>query len=599
MARITLTNNKEKFEKDIALNKKAGLNDYQIIEIDDFHLAVFKKRIIKTENLLKFDNGDFVSAVGTIIYKELFAEEALKKLYNDFDENISEIRKKSIGNYNVCIKKNDVIYFFTDKYNLINAYYYNSDSDWFISNSLSNTAILKDKLEIDENVLIEQSLLVEVVGNETMFKNIRKLYGNELIYIDPNNKLQFKEVPYKRKRWNNKNKTLDEIVKDYTEIVKDKARIISSVFGENIRIQQTGGLDSRSIHAAFKSVDCKLKTMYGIGNSLLTNTKQGDLDFNKLLDKKYKTALHLMNWKTDLKSDIRNWRKLFNKHGFSYLRYGGNKLLFDGFDGMIPDYPELILTGDFGENLKLREWATEQNKEYLPLDEILDGYYIKKRLNLDENTFSNYISFINSYKEKLIKYCNLFAVDYINGISLGQFDFFRYIHAKETDSLYVNMISQFSHSILFYGLEDLFEFPWDVSAEFRKNSKFQLNVIKSLYPEFIELPIFSHCNPRKLNNDLTIDSLCDNKIKSNPVGSIKRKYPRLFSCAKSIYRTFKPKEEDAIRKEMTKLIYRDLKEYNVIKPEKFGNDVKRLVRYTQYLYGIKWIMEEKKNNAIK
>ena len=48
-----------------------------------------------------------------------------------------------------------------------------------------------------------------------------------------------------------------------------------------------------------------------------------------------------------------------------------------------------------------------------------------------------------------------------------------------------------------------------------------------------------------------------------------------------------------IRQEMIKIIHKDLGEYNLINPERFGSDVKRLVMYTQYLYGIKWIMEEK------
>lgn len=591
MARITLTNNKEKFYKDIELNKKAGLVDFQTVECEGIYLAVYKKRIIKTENFVKFENGDFVSAIGTNIYKELFAEKALKELYLDFNGDISEIRNNSIGFYNVCIRKNSKIFFFTDKYNMLNAYYFNNKEDWFISNSLSNTAMLKEQLEIAENALIEQSFLMEVVGNETMFKDIRKLYGNELLLIDSRKNLQISEIPYVRKKIDN-NKALDEYVDEFTDIVKEKARIIGNIFGENIRIQQTGGLDSRSVHAAFKSVECKLKTMYGVGNSLLTNTKQGDLDFNKFFNAKYETDLYLMDWKTNLKSDIKHWKKLFNKHGFLYFKYGGSKSFFDEYDGNIPDYPKLIMTGDFGENLKLREWVLEQNKSSLSLDEIIEGYYIR-RLYLDKDGYSNYNNFKSYYKEKLIEYCVLFKIAYKNGICIDQFDFFRHIHVKESDSLYSNMINEFTHTINLYGLSELLEYPWNIPAKLRENSKFQLNVIKKLCPEFIDLPIFSHCNPRKLNEDFTIDPLFVNKSKISYIVALKRNYPKIFKIMKSIYHTFNPKEEDIIRKEMIKLIYRDLGEYNLIKPEKFGSDVKRLVMYTQYLYGIKWIMEEK------
>jgi len=596
MSRITITNCKKKFEQDLLLNKEAGLTDYQVIETDNIFLAVYKKRIIKTENVLKFDNGDFVCAIGTIIYDELFEEEALKRMYMDFNGDIQKFREFSIGNYNICIKKEGVIHFFTDKYNFINSYYYNSNNNWFISNSLANVAIVKDKLKIDEFPLIEQCFFYDTIGNKTMFIDINRLYGNEQIKIDKNGaNLKIDKIPYHIKKWDNTKKTNDEIVNDFKKNVSKNAKIIGSIFNENIRLQMTGGLDSRTVHAAFLNEGFKLKTMYGIGNSPLTNTKKKDLDFNKLFNKKYKTDLYLMDWKTDLKKDIKNWKVLFSKYGFQYFTYGGSKSIFAEYEG-INDYPQLILTGDFGENLKLREWAQNKNKELFSAEEIVEEYFFEGQ-KLDKSCYSKFNSFTDYYKSILSIYSKMFGIDTTNGISLQEFDLFRQIHAKEADSYYMNMINEFSHSILFFGIPDLYEYPWSVSAELRRNQKFQMHLIKSLCPEYSNLPIYSHSTHKIISKDLSLTTVNVNiEKKGRIIINLIKKIPKLFDLLKNIYLSINQSKNGIIRKKMIRLINTDLYQYNILNHEKYKGDVRQLVTYTQCLYGIKWIFEKRNSN---
>ena len=594
MSRITLTNCKKKFEQDILLNKEAGLTDCQVIENGNTFLAVYKKRVIRTENLLKFDNGDFVCAIGTIIYDELFEKEALKRMYMDFNGDIPKFRERSIGNYNICIKKGRVFHFFTDKYNFLNLYYYNSNNRWFISNSLANVAIVKDKLKVNEFALIEQCFFTDTIGTKTVFHGINKLYGNEIIKIEESSSiLKFEKIPFFIKKWNLQNNTIDEIVSSYKTIVKKNVKTVGNIFNRNIRLQMTGGLDSRSIYSAFFSVGFKLKTMYGVGNSPLTNTKLFDLNFNKLFNKKYKSNLYLMDWKTDLFKDIKNWKKLFFKYGFQYTTYGGSKSIFKEYEGKIPDYPSLILTGDFGENLKLREWAQNKNKINLSLKEIVKEYYCERQ-KLNNTCYNNLDSFKKYYEKRLLTYCTVLGINMINGINLDDFDLLRQINAKEADSYYMNMISEFSHSILFFGIPDLYEYPWSVPAELRRNQKFQMHLIKALIPEFIDLPIYSHSTHKLIRKDLSIITVKRNVEKKEvPILNLIKKYSKLFDLLKNIYFRINPSKNDIIRKKMIKLINKDLNKYNILNHEKYEGDIRQLVTYTQCLYGIKWIFEKR------
>jgi len=554
MARLTITNNKEKFHQDIELNKKAGLEDYQIIRNNGIYLVVYKKRIIKTDNLIKFENGDFVSAVGTIIYKEHFAAKALEHLYWDFDENIKKIREYSIGNYCICIKKSERIYCFTDKYNVINVYYYKNNDDWFLTNSLANVLHSRNQVDINEYPFIEEVFQVGGIGRNTIVKGVVQLVGNDHVLIDGYNSFTIIAKEYQRRKWNHKGQKIDVLAQEYARKIKKYTNLIVKHFGENIRIQQTGGLDSRTIAAAVLSQGCIPKTMYGVGNSLLTNTKKEDLDFNKVFATMYDIDFYEMDWRTNLKEDIRKWKDLFNKFGFHYIKYGGGQKHFTEYDGQIPNYPDLILTGLYGEFLRLREWADEQDSEYLDFDSIVSNYFIK-RSGLNDMVYTNLVSYKSYYKELLIEYSKEYDIPVQNNeVHIDSFDHLRELRAREGDSSLINFLNEYTHSLLLFSIDELYEYTFDLPASYRRNAKFQIKVIKHLYDKILELPLFAHCRECAINNDDEVIEI----IKKNKATLFKYKYPSIYDFAKSIYRSFKPKEHDIIRETMTKLIYKDL-----------------------------------------
>ena len=77
---------------------------YSSFEKDNISVIAFKKLKIDNENYCEFGN-DFISGVGTFIYKESIGAIALKQIYNDFSGDLLEIRKNLIGNYLFALKK--------------------------------------------------------------------------------------------------------------------------------------------------------------------------------------------------------------------------------------------------------------------------------------------------------------------------------------------------------------------------------------------------------------------------------------------------------------------------------------------------------------
>ena len=145
MGRITISNSSNFIKKDKDFNLRAGFNSYNQISFGNIKVVVYHKRLFENENFLKIDKFNFIATVGTIIYKGFYGIKALKLLFDDFENNINFIRKHSLGNYNICIRKYNKIYFFTDKYNIINSYYFNDGKHWFLTNCLKNTGTNKLK----------------------------------------------------------------------------------------------------------------------------------------------------------------------------------------------------------------------------------------------------------------------------------------------------------------------------------------------------------------------------------------------------------------------------------------------------------------------
>lgn len=536
MARIMISNNQKRVNYFNDFSKNVGFNDFNLYNGSNFYLSVHKKKIHKIENFVELDNGDFCSVVGTCIVGNKTGTDALKELYINFNNDIEAMRTELLGNYIVCIKKFGKIYIFTDKYQVLKSYYQVNDSGWIFSNRIENIAMSSNNLKVNEFGLLQESMLVSAFGKETMFEDISRLFGYEYIEIDcKTNVFTIKEVTYKRKRRDFANKTIEEAASEYSELIKKRFTTVSNVFGDQIRIHQTGGLDNRTVFAGFLSTGVKPDILYGVGNSVLSNTKDEDLNLCKKYAEKYNIDLYKMDWRESYVGANKEWSTLFDKYGFLYSLYGGARNFFKEYEGNIPNYPTFMECGYFLENLRLREFISESKKKTITVEYFVEKYLLGSGYGIvDENLTLNFSEFKSKLVSLLQEKIKIYGIEPKGIINEQNFDEVRWIHARHTDSLLVNFLNDFSASIAMFSIEELHEFPFDVPADWRRNAKFQLMVINSLNESVLEIPIFSHCQRHqfdkskfKLKAEVTVAQKISKFLKE--IGISEKTYKKIAS----------------------------------------------------------------------
>jgi hypothetical protein len=605
MARLVLTNNKSKLNMAIKRNINAGFGDYSQYVSNKCFLAMHKKRIKKIENFIEKPNGDFCCIAGTGIYMNATGEEALDFIYRDFENDIESIRKKIIGNYVIAIKKNNRIVVFVDKYQVLKVYYYNIDGNWFITNSLADIGNVLDQINIHEYSFIQETMLAGTIGTQAIFQNVFRLFGHQYIEIDcRDNHFTIKEMPYSRKRRNFDGRSIESAVSEYADIVRAKFAIVANIFGSNIRIHQTGGLDNRTVFSAFMAVGCKPGIVYGIGNSIITSTKNEDLLICKEFQKIFRLDFYEMNWKENYLDGYQHWSDLFNRYGFSVRIYGGNRNFFNEYEGRIPEYPDFMECGYFLENLRLREWALKRRKEKFTIDEFVDEYLLGGAygaISGNKNFYPQY----NIFKDYLVgefkKYISLYQISEDNQISLNTFDQVRWIHSRNCDSAMVNFLNEFAPSIAMFSLPELHEFPFDVPAAWRANGRFQVMLINELYPNALSIPIFSHCKRQVFSrNDFSLKA--ENSFARSAKEILNKfsvpKYVR--NILKLLYIKSMPdknrmeayKEEIKLKEMIVSIIKENEQSGTFVSPDLYKGSLVWLMIYAQYLHGIRLLQEK-------
>lgn len=600
MARFILTNNENKFQKAVARNIKAGFSDYVSHNYSGLHVAAHKKKIKKIENFRETGDGDFCCIIGTCIYDEKMGTNALSSIYNDFNGDVEKIRNKALGNYLIAIKKDERITLFVDKYQILNVYYFNFAGNWFITNSLADIGSVLDTLQLDEFAFMQQTMLVGAIGNQSMFKGVFRLFGHEYIEIDSRTQtIKNKDLPYFRERRGFSGRTIESAVSEYADIVRAKFQTVANFFGKNISIHQTGGLDNRTVFAAFMSVGCKPHIMYGVGNSILSNTKNEDLFACREYQEKFDLDFYEMNWREDYIGAEYYWPELFELYGFNYSIYAASRNFFNEYEGLISPYPDFMECGYFLENLRLREFAQNRKQTQFTVEEFVENYLLVEGYgSLSKNTafYKNRTELKKHICAILQKYMGLYKIGEGAFFSLDDFDQVRWIHSRNCDSIMVNFLNNFAPSIAMFSLPELHEFPFDVPAEWRANARFQLMLINELCPEVLEIPVFSHCLKHKLDKktfaltpEYSLSASIAKKLRDMGVPSW------IYNEIRGVYRTYfstknQPNahdEEQSLKQFILPVINQNLKYLGGnISPEAYEGSFVYLMIFAQFLYGV-------------
>ncbi len=500
MGKFYLTNT-HKFDKSASrVIASSGFEKNKKISINKIVLNVFKKKLINHENFFIDRNKNFVAVNGTLIYKEELGKAGLRNLLKEFnDKNISEIRENSIGHYVIIIKKNEQISVFCDKYGLYKVYYFIDEDRFIISNSYFSIVEAIENRELDLFALFEEVINEGCIGRENVFNGMYRLFGNEVLEINcSKNTIKVSRLEYERypKLFR---KNFDNAVRDYAHKVKYVLSVLSKNFKNNA-ILLTAGLDTRTVLAGLNSVNMQYKMMYGISKNPNQITDKEDLEAVKLFSDKYSKELYLMDW-NDPCGPREIPDELFYKldKGIGLISF--TKSFLAELEGKIPNYPDLFFDGLFGETLKTRRWLEVQLfKKRISFKNLVKRYslsYDLLRLFKDKTVKKEYIDF---RVRKLNTLAREFKINLKNNkFDSDTFNEVRQIIARVTDNHALNIQNDFAFSLSVIGDLSLYEQSFNLPFKFRKDCKFQAKLIKTLDRSTLDVPIFTHQSPRRID----------------------------------------------------------------------------------------------------
>jgi len=604
MALIYITNCEDYLNCLIRADCMSSFTDYSLHSDQTVLFRVDKKIRQKNENLVKFDNGDYIAGVGTYIYENQTGESALKNIYSNFEGNINQLKEDIIGNYCIFVKKGDHAFVFVDKYEVINTYYYTDGEKWVISNFLANIPTTTTNTEINEYPLIEYCFNDGILGRDTFIKRVYKLLGFEFIEIDLHTgTMNVSELPVSQESFGDL--SLDEYADLFSMRMISIIKSIKGAFGENLGSFMTGGVDNRGILAALLNAGAKPTLMYGMGNSPITNTKTGDLIAVKAIAKKFNLQFYQMDWSTNENISGR-WKENFEKYGFYSNIYSSSEGFVKELESKLPGNMDMIFTGYYGENFRSR--LPEDYYGLTPID--MDSFIRQKGSFLGKNNIiSDFEGYIKYLETKLRYYFNLYRIPHDGNID-GETNFpsvyetWYNLLRRNPDSRFTNYINFYTNCMAVCSIPKLHDISLALPAEYKKNERFMLNYMEKTYPEVFEIPFFSHCcnqrmdpESKELKKSNTLeDSLISLYSNIDRRGLLKPFAKKAYYAACYVLKPDERKSLDEMKdiEELRKQFIEFAKDKQnslgiQLNIQNYDGDIRRLIKYCQTLYGIELI----------
>jgi asparagine synthase (glutamine-hydrolysing) len=253
--------------KEIEDKYRASLNVFDTMRLplnkriigDHYVIHVFHKYNFALDNVVQFDNNQFIVATGTLMYNRKIGHVALRELFDDFSED-GKFLDNALGNYCLIVSKNERLYVLNDYTGLYHVYHDNTNS--IVSNSF--LAVLK---ALNERSISTQGLYEYVIhgacfGDATLFNEISLLSSKKIWRLFPNvSAIPRASSSSRPNRAGPFNEVVEEIAKDLI----DYFNIIKSNFGNSISSALSGGVHTRLMLGLMRKVGIKPDYLYVYG----------------------------------------------------------------------------------------------------------------------------------------------------------------------------------------------------------------------------------------------------------------------------------------------------------------------------------------------
>lgn len=210
-----------------------------IRQFGQFKLYFFKKKLIDNINFFE-DNEAGIYVAGTLIYKNHLPEDSLKILLVDLRNNKVDF-EDILGHFFAIYLNNQKLHYFSDDNNIYDVYF-NDDNKIVSSSFLAMVKLFPDKLTINKDILIENLTTGGIIGEESIFNQLKRLFKSNLTFLQPVIIKRTLMVPELKSYKEGVSFQIENIRKYY-----EKIKLSADYFGGDLGI--TGGYDSRLLMA--------------------------------------------------------------------------------------------------------------------------------------------------------------------------------------------------------------------------------------------------------------------------------------------------------------------------------------------------------------
>ena len=539
MSNFILTNNKGKFDKSVQRFNDRGLVESDRKSIDNMHFACFKKRSIDNDNYLSFGEDDFICSVGSFVYKGKVGKHALKYAYKRFDGDTDYLQQGTVFQGTLILRKNKNITIISDKYNVYWTYYFNEDGTYYVSSSLSSVIRALDKKTLNVDRFIEAAIQRGNIGKKMFYEHVFKLFGNEQISIR-NNIFNVTHTEYRQDIYDFSDASIDEIVKDFSELLLEKFEDIYNAFGNEIGIHLSGGFDSRLLLAACIKLGCKPTILYGLGNSPLTSQYEHDRRLVEKIRKTFGLNVHYMDWNVNGVVGKDETRTNFEKYGFNCNENYCNNSWYKEYSENIGTHVKVLLDGHMGETLNI-EAEDSIFGDFIP--EAFDMNYL-----FDEYQkvfFNNFLWRSSEQKSSHEKYLKVEINEIVNNIfklpnsnnkmNMEFYQKYWHIRYRPADSHPTNLFNDFFYSYSPLGIPKLHDFVLDIPFDMIRKRGFSIKTINYLEPELTKIDFFSRAGQIRIEDEKIV------RTQGRAYEMLKKVHNRTPSSIINLYRKVKIK----------------------------------------------------------
>lgn len=214
-------------------------HDHIVRSFGGFRLFLSGKSCSLPVNYYEKD-GFFTGAIGTFTYGGCSYSDSLKKIHTEYLDGSFD-HNRLFGHYYIIIWNGSLLTVLTDGSGILKAYH-TTDFSYFSNSFTALAGLIKPRLTLNKDVLLENLLTGSVTGNETVIDEIREISavtsvrsGNiQFVYPAPPESRSFSgEASARRYQL--------ELISNYFDMFRNMA----DEFGTDVGL--TGGLDSRLI----------------------------------------------------------------------------------------------------------------------------------------------------------------------------------------------------------------------------------------------------------------------------------------------------------------------------------------------------------------